>query len=125
MEGGSIINSQFGGVSFGTSSSGIRGTGAVDFSIVCNVRCIIYVITYIRMYMYCVMFIRLVYLHNYTYEDRHHNNRLGFISALPYMYQTFTSFKCTIKILSFSPSMLNLELYKSSKMSFNKKVLKT
>ena len=34
------MNSQFGGGSFGTSSSGIRGTGAVDFSIVCNSQCI-------------------------------------------------------------------------------------
>ena len=32
MEGGSTINSELGGGSFGTSSSGIRGTGAVDFS---------------------------------------------------------------------------------------------
>ena len=36
MEGGSTINSQFGGGSFGTSSSGMRGTGAVDFNTVCN-----------------------------------------------------------------------------------------
>ena len=36
IEGGSTMNSQFGGGSFGTSSSGIRGTGAVDFSTVCN-----------------------------------------------------------------------------------------
>ena len=41
MEGGSIMNSQFGGGSFGTLSSGMRGTGAVDFSIVCNSQCII------------------------------------------------------------------------------------
>ena len=46
MEGGSIMNSQFGSGSFGTSSSGIRGTGAVDFSIVCNNQ----YITYIHMY---------------------------------------------------------------------------
>jgi len=31
MEGGSTINSHSGGGSFGTSSSGIKGTGAVDF----------------------------------------------------------------------------------------------
>ena len=35
------MNSQFGGGSFGTLSSGMRGTGAVDFSIVCNSQCII------------------------------------------------------------------------------------
>ena len=36
------MNSQFGGGSFGTSSSGMRGTGAVDFSTVyytCNSQC--------------------------------------------------------------------------------------
>ena len=37
------MNSQFGGGLFGTSSSGIRGTGAVDFSIVCNSQRIIQV----------------------------------------------------------------------------------
>ena len=37
MEGGSIMNSQFGGGSFGTSSSGMRGTGAVDFSTVYHI----------------------------------------------------------------------------------------
>jgi len=31
MEGGSTINSHSGGGSLGTSSSGIKGTGAVDF----------------------------------------------------------------------------------------------
>ena len=34
MEGGSTMNSQFGDGSFGTSSSSMRWTGAVDFSIV-------------------------------------------------------------------------------------------
>ena len=34
MEGGLTMNSQFGGGSFGTLSSSMRGTGAVDFSTV-------------------------------------------------------------------------------------------
>ena len=51
------MNSQFEGGSFGTSSSGIRGTGAVDFSIVCNSQRIIQVPTYLL-----IMFIRTVYM---------------------------------------------------------------
>ena len=65
------MNSQFGGGSFGTSSSGMRGTGAVDFSIVCNSHCIIL----------CTL--PCLYIRN-LYADKighNYNNRLELISS--------------------------------------------